>query len=71
MDSIANLFNKKSPLKTVHRNKKNTIAGHNKQEFNEFNNQKKIDLILDKISKSGYESLTKEEKAFLFKAGKN
>ena len=71
MDSIVNLFNKKSPLKTVHRNKKNTIAGHNKQEFNEFNNQKKIDLILDKISKSGYESLTKEEKAFLFKAGKN
>ncbi|MEM5566106.1 rhomboid family intramembrane serine protease [Psychroserpens sp. AS72] len=71
MDSITNLFSKKSPLKTVHRSKKNTIAGHNKEEFNEFNNQKKIDLILDKISKSGYESLTKEEKAFLFKAGKN
>ncbi|WP_040279070.1 rhomboid family protein [Psychroserpens damuponensis] len=71
MDNITNLFSKKSPLKTVHRNKKNTMAGHNKEEFNEFNNQKKIDLILDKISKSGYESLTKEEKAFLFKAGKN
>ncbi|WP_338044121.1 DUF6576 domain-containing protein, partial [Formosa algae] len=28
------------------------------------------DVILDKISKSGYDSLTKEEKAFLFKAGK-
>lgn len=28
--------------------------------------QEKIDKILDKISKSGYESLTKEEKAFLF-----
>lgn len=71
VDSIANMFTKKSPLKTVHRKKKSTIAGHNKQEFNEFNNQKKIDLILDKISKSGYESLTKEEKSFLFKAGKN
>jgi len=68
-DSIVNLFTKKSHLKTVHRNKKNTMGGHKKEEFNAFNNQKKIDLILDKISKSGYESLTKEEKAFLFKAG--
>lgn len=29
--------------------------------------QEKIDVILDKISKSGYESLTKGEKEFLFK----
>lgn len=29
--------------------------------------QKKTDAILDKISKSGYENLTKEEKDFLFK----
>jgi hypothetical protein len=33
--------------------------------------QKKIDRILDKISKSGYESLSKEEKDFLFNASKN
>tara|TARA_B100000768_G_scaffold17837_1_gene16278 strand:- start:1174 stop:2025 length:852 start_codon:yes stop_codon:yes gene_type:complete len=33
--------------------------------------QKKIDSILDKISKSGYDSLTKEEKETLFKAGKS
>ena len=65
------LFEAKSPLKTVYRTKKKPFAGHNKDQFNEFNNQKKIDLILDKISKSGYESLTKEEKAFLFKAGKD
>ncbi|WP_323788671.1 rhomboid family intramembrane serine protease [Psychroserpens sp.] len=71
MDSIANLFKAKSPLKTVHKSKKKPFAGHNKEQFNEFNNQKKVDLILDKISKSGYESLTAEEKAFLFKAGKN
>ena len=31
-------------------------------------NQKKIDTILDKISESGYESLTKKEKEFLFKS---
>lgn len=32
--------------------------------------QQKIDAILDKISKSGYDSLTKQEKDFLFDAGK-
>lgn len=31
--------------------------------------QKKIDAILDKIAASGYESLTKEEKEYLFRAG--
>ncbi|WP_435413532.1 rhomboid family intramembrane serine protease [Psychroserpens mesophilus] len=71
MDSITNLFKAKTPLKTVYKSKKKPFAGHNKEQFNEFNNQKKIDLILDKISKSGYESLTKEEKAFLFKSGKD
>lgn len=34
-------------------------------------NQKKIDAILDKISKSGYDSLTESEKEFLFKQGKS
>ena len=33
--------------------------------------QKKIDAILDKISKSGYESLSAKEKEFLFKVGKD
>ncbi|MFT4851095.1 MAG: hypothetical protein ACI83B_003659, partial [Sediminicola sp.] len=32
--------------------------------------QIKVDGILDKIGKSGYESLTKAEKDFLFNAGK-
>jgi len=72
MDSISSFFSKRktSNLKTVHKSKKKSYAGHTKHEFNEFNNQKKIDIILDKISKSGYESLSEEEKAFLFKAGK-
>lgn len=71
MDSFMSLFKSKSHLKTVHRktNKKKEYAGKTKDEFNQYNNQKKIDLILDKISKSGYESLTAEEKEFLFKAG--
>jgi membrane associated rhomboid family serine protease len=33
-------------------------------------NQKKVDAILDKIADSGYESLTKEEKEYLFRAGR-
>ncbi len=73
MDWVENLFKakKRSPLKTVYKGTSNTVAGHNKKEFNEFNKQKQIDLILDKIGKSGYESLTKEEKEFLFKVGKD
>lgn len=41
----------------------------NKVKNNQSENvaQKQIDVILDKISKSGYDSLTKEEKEFLFK----
>ena len=31
--------------------------------------QARVDAILDKISRSGYDSLSKEEKDFLFKAG--
>ncbi len=72
MDSFMSLFKPKSNLKTVHKKKgKNSFAGHKKEEFKEFNKQKQIDVILDKISKSGYESLTEEEKQFLFKAGKD
>ena len=70
MDRISDLFktSKKSPLRTVHKRNSGSVAGHSKSEFKEFSKQKQIDLILDKISKSGYESLTEEEKAFLFKA---
>lgn len=57
----------KKPLKTVFRNKQkpSNLHGESKSEV-----QAKIDQILDKISKSGYETLSKEEKDFLFKAGK-
>ncbi|MDA7558930.1 rhomboid family intramembrane serine protease [Flavobacteriaceae bacterium] len=62
-------FTKKANLKTVYKDK-SKVGGYERGEFNQFNNQKKIDIILDKISKSGYESLTKDEKEFLFRAGK-
>lgn len=71
VDAIVNMFkpSKKGPLKTVHKNK-SKVGGYAKSDFKAFNNQKKIDVILDKISKSGYDSLTAEEKELLFKAGK-
>jgi membrane associated rhomboid family serine protease len=72
MDTVVTWFQPKSTLKTVHRKKgKGKFAGKTKDEFNSFNKQKKIDLILDKISKSGYESLTSDEKDFLFRSGKD
>lgn len=52
----------KTSLRAVH-NKTN----QNNRKAQEDNIQKRIDVILDKISKSGYDSLTKEEKEFLFK----
>ncbi len=58
---------KQNPLRTVYKN--NNIK--RKPTHKESNaKQRRIDGILDKISKSGYESLSKDEKDFLFKAGK-
>lgn len=49
--------------------KKNKKVSFDKKS-NNFN-QKKIDEILDKISSSGYDSLSNSEKDYLFKVGKN
>ncbi|NND87962.1 MAG: rhomboid family intramembrane serine protease [Flavobacteriaceae bacterium] len=58
----------KKPFTKVHRNTK----GYRKttKTADPTDHQQKVDAILDKISKSGYESLTKAEKDYLFKAGK-
>lgn len=71
MDWIVNFFKpgSKKPFKTVHRAKQSTTK-QSATTDSKTEHQKKIDLILDKIGKSGYESLTKAEKDFLFKAGK-
>ncbi|SRR6056297_690948 len=73
LDSVVNMFKrseKKAPLKTVYKNKRGGSATTTKAQYDKQTNQKKIDAILDKISKSGYESLSKAEKDFLFQAGK-
>ena len=51
--------------------KKRTYSNKTSVSVKDAATQKKIDLILDKISKSGYDSLTKGEKETLFKAGKS
>jgi hypothetical protein len=64
-DSIGNLFKKKEKtLKTVYK------SAEKKKQTQTNLNQEQIDKILDKISKSGYDTLTKLEKEFLFKQGK-
>ncbi|MDA9283566.1 rhomboid family intramembrane serine protease [Flavobacteriaceae bacterium] len=67
--SLANLFKtrKNTPFRKVHKTSKNTTKKKTTSVKDE--RQIKIDGILDKIGKSGYESLTKQEKDFLFKAG--
>ena len=60
----------KTKLKKVHKNrssKNNDDIFRNKKS----DKQKKINSILEKISKSGYDSLTKEEKELLFKESKS
>jgi hypothetical protein len=61
------LFSRKK-IRIVHRsNEKKERLQHN----NFKNTQQVIDAILDKINRSGYESLTKKEKEILFKASKD
>ena len=61
---LTSLFTAQPNLKTVHKKPRRN------SERSVQSDQKKIDRILDKISASGYDSLTKEEKEMLFNAGK-
>jgi len=71
LDYFSNLFKPKAkkPFKKVHKNPVKSEKSREKGQTDKNEHQKKIDAILDKIGKSGYDSLTKEEKDFLFKAG--
>ena len=73
IESIKNLFTrstrKKKPTFTIHKGGSARGGVKTDEEFNfdKKQRQEKIDAILDKIAKSGYESLSKAEKEFLFK----
>ncbi|MFN3968705.1 rhomboid family intramembrane serine protease [Flavobacterium sp.] len=72
IDFFANLFSpkKSTPFKKVHVNPKKPTVKRESKIVAKDKTQQQIDEILDKISQSGYDSLTAEEKEFLFKAGK-
>jgi membrane associated rhomboid family serine protease len=60
---ISNIFKSRSKLKVAAKNtSKNSV---------EYPRQDEIDRILDKISQSGYDSLSKQEKEILFRASNN
>lgn len=67
LSNIGNPF-KKRPLRTVHsKGRPLSDEEYNKQKILK---QEKIDRILDKISRSGYTSLSAEEKEILFNSSK-
>ena len=65
IDAILDLFKKKQ-LKTVYKRPKTD----DEFRFEKAERSLKIDTILDKIAKSGYDSLNKKEKEYLFKNSK-
>jgi len=68
LDWVQSVFSGRPKIKVSYRKK----VSDEDYNFNQRAKQAKIDAILDKISKSGYDALTKEEKDFLFKAsGRN
>ena len=69
VDKISQLFVRKSKIKAVYK-RKDTSDMHNQKTSLQIDRQRRIDEILDKISVSGYESLSNEEKDFLFRIGK-
>ncbi|MBL7812712.1 MAG: rhomboid family intramembrane serine protease [Bacteroidetes bacterium] len=72
IDGLANWFGKlrkpKSHLKPV---RSARVEIRKPEKPGQSPNQQEIDAILDKINQSGYNSLTKEEKETLFRAGGN
>ena len=67
IDFIVTLFKPRKKLKVTHKKPK-TDYEYNRTKTE---NQAIINSILDKISKGGYDSLTKEEKETLFKESQN
>lgn len=69
LNYLKHLFSSQKNMRVVYKKpgKTKTDEAYNTQKIL---HQKKIDAILDKISKSGYDSLSKAEKAILFDASK-
>ncbi|MBK6266637.1 rhomboid family intramembrane serine protease [Marivirga sp. S37H4] len=73
LEGITNLFKSKPKIRVTHRSNKSSAtksSSTQKQSKSSKVEQEEIDLILDKISEKGYESLSREEKQKLFNASK-
>ena len=72
VDKIITFFDRKkaTPFKKVHVNPRKPAEKKASKIVVKDKTQQQIDEILDKISQSGYDSLTSEEKEFLFQSGK-
>ena len=72
VDKITTVFDRKAttPFKKVHVNPRKPAIKRDSKIVVKDKTQQQIDEILDKISQSGYDSLTSEEKEFLFQSGK-
>ncbi|NPA37829.1 MAG: rhomboid family intramembrane serine protease [Chlorobi bacterium] len=66
-DKLLSLFKKKSTMKVTYKRPVSDM------EYNarKVKKQAELDRILDKVKKSGYDSLTRQEKKFLFEESKN
>jgi len=74
IDFFSNLFKKKPKLKVEYKKEKeyastftNKQSTSNSSGKTDISKQERLDAILDKINRSSYDSLSKEEKDFLFK----
>lgn len=69
---LFNVFTGKKKMRIVYSKNNGTsnATKTDKKQLSKREVERKTDEILDKISKSGYDSLTKEEKEFLFKVSK-
>ena len=67
LDTIAKWLKPKPKVKITYRNTGDRDIDYNRRKNAE---QERINEILEKISKSGYDSLSKEEKEILFRMGK-
>lgn len=65
LDKFAGFFSRKNRMTVIHN------KSSNKREAGTKPTQEQIDAILDKITQSGYASLSDKEKEILFKASKN
>ena len=70
MDSLFSMFKRRPKMKVKYKKPEGRVETDIEYNTRKAEEQKEIDRILEKISKSGYDALTKEEKEILFRSSK-